>query len=414
MFHLDDMWRGYVTCLQPNPAGEAAGVQPVFIEGGSCLIGDTLEDTSILVADGEIAALGGSRPAGALLLDAKNKLVLPGMVDIHGDAFERQMMPRPNVGIPPDIALTDTDAQLVAGGITTAFHGLTLSWEPGLRSVEGGARFVAALNSIKKKLCCDHHLQIRWETFAFEAVDTVKDWLASDMAPALAFNDHTSSTVRKLATNKPNKLGEWAARAGLSEQGYIEMVHEVWDRQENVPEQIETLSRFAQSHGRAMLSHDDDSLELRQRFRDVGARVAEFPMSIDVARDARSHDEHIVLGAPNVVRGGSHNGALNAAECIDEGLCTVLASDYYYPAMLAAVFKLVADGRQTLDEAWPLVSENPAQAMNLDDRGRLSEGARADVIIVDAADDRQPRVAATITGGTIACVSDQDVFGKRP
>ncbi len=67
--------------------------------------------------------------------DATGLLVLPGIVDIHGDAFERQLQPRPGVDFPADIALADTESQLLANGITTAFHGVTLSWEPGLRSL---------------------------------------------------------------------------------------------------------------------------------------------------------------------------------------------------------------------------------------------------------------------------------------
>jgi len=111
--------------------------------------------------------------------------------------------------------------------------------------------------------------------------------------------------------------------------------------------------------------------------------VAEFPTTAAAAREARDAGEHVVLGAPNALRGESHNGALCATQAIGNGLCTVLASDYYYPAPLHAVFRLHDAGVLPLEQGWPLVSANPAAAVSLHDRGTLDPGQRADLLVVD-------------------------------
>jgi alpha-D-ribose 1-methylphosphonate 5-triphosphate diphosphatase len=147
-----------------------------------------------------------------------------------------------------------------------------------------------------------------------------------------------------------------------------------------------------------ILGHDETSPDERARFRALGAVTSEFPMTLETARSARAAGEDVVLGAPNVMRGGSHNNALDAARAVAEGLCTVLATDYYYPAPLIAAFKLAADGVTDLASAWALVAENPARAAGLPDRGVIAPGRRADLILVDASGPL-PRVVAVFVAG---------------
>lgn len=155
-----------------------------------------------------------------------------------------------------------------------------------------------------------------------------------------------------------------------------------------------------------MLSHDDATPEQRKGFRAHGIAIAEFPVNEETAMEARRGGEPIVFGAPNVVRGGSHTGWTSATEMIRKGLCSVLASDYYYPAPLLAAFRLIADEVLPLPQAWRLVSANPALAAKLQDRGEIRQGARADVILVDDAEARRPQVVAAIAGGRLVYLSD--------
>ena len=139
------------------------------ITGGETLLpsGPT-RDADLLLADGTIRSIGDG--VGDLTFDATGLLLLPGIVDIHGDAFERQMQPRPGVDFPADLALRDTESQLLANGITTAFHGVTLSWEPGLRSLTAWNRLLDALEA--GSWTCDMRVHLRWEAYNLDALDT--------------------------------------------------------------------------------------------------------------------------------------------------------------------------------------------------------------------------------------------------
>jgi alpha-D-ribose 1-methylphosphonate 5-triphosphate diphosphatase len=126
---------------------------------------------------------------------------------------------------------------------------------------------------------------------------------------------------------------------------------------------------------------------------------------METAQDAAAAGDDIIFGAPNVVRGGSHLGWTNAAEMVARGLCSILASDYYYPAPLLAAFRLAATGAAPLERAWSLVSSGPARSMGLSDRGTIAAGKRADLILVDASDPARPRVAAAIVAGRAVYLS---------
>ncbi|MEM6358176.1 MAG: alpha-D-ribose 1-methylphosphonate 5-triphosphate diphosphatase, partial [Pseudomonadota bacterium] len=317
-----------------------------------------------------------------------------------GDAFERQIMPRPHVHFPIEMALEDTDRQLLSNGITTAFHGITVSWEPGLRSLDNAAKIVASLERLGARLGCDTRLHIRWETFAFDAMDTVRGWLRADPAPILAFNDHLTPSLA--SPPPPHKLESWAKRAGLAGEEYLMMMQALWARRDEVPGAIAEMAAAARAAGAVLLAHDERTAEERRRFRALGAVTSEFPMTRDTAAEARAAGEAVVLGAPNVVRGGSHNGMLTAADAVRDGLCTVLASDYYYPAPLHAAFRLWREGLLSLAEAWALVSANAAAAACLSDRGAITPGLRADLVVIDDSDPALPRVVeARVAGASV-------------
>jgi alpha-D-ribose 1-methylphosphonate 5-triphosphate diphosphatase len=148
-----------------------------------------------------------------------------------------------------------------------------------------------------------------------------------------------------------------------------------------------------------MLSHDDEMPEMRQRFAALGCNISEFPLDRATAEAARALGNEVVMGSPNVLRGGSHCGRLGAADSVAGGLCSILCSDYYYPAPLHATFRLVAQGIVDIEEAWRLVSANPAKAVGLVDRGEIAPGKRADLVVVDDSDPDFPRVVATLVAG---------------
>jgi len=367
------------------------------ITGGRLLTsaGNIESDSSISIEDGHVSALGGR--SGATTLDAHGLIVLPGIVDLHGDAFERQLMPRPGVRFDPSLALLDTDRQLISNGITTAFHSVTYSWEPGLRGAEAGRAFVAALAAMRDVLACDTRLHLRWETFNLDVEAEVADWLAKGTIDLLAFNDHTPAIIRRSGADKT--LTPYAERSGLSLTDFRHLVERIAARESAVPAAIERLAAVARTAGVPMASHDDDSPDIRRWFHSLGCHISEFPQNEPTARLAHESGCHIIMGAPNVVRGGSHLSLIGAADMIGKGLCTVLSSDYYYASMGNAAFRLAADGVCDLPTAWRLISENPARAAGLHDRGTLAVGQRADIVLVDDSRPGLPRVVATIVGG---------------
>lgn len=385
------------------------------IEGGRVLLGQDVADAAVVLEGDRIAAIDPASASAASTLDARGLLVLPGIVDIHGDAFERQMMPRPGVDFPIDVALAESDRQAVTNGITTVFHAATWSWEPGLRSGDNAERLLAAIETMRPQLAADTRFHLRHETYNLAAEATIKQWIAARRVDLLAFNDHTDSTVASL--DKPHKRSRMVERAGVTHEEFDRIVADVVARHHEVPGSILRLAEAARVAGVKMLSHDDDSPELRQSFRDQGVRIAEFPVNVETATEAIEGGDVTVFGAPNVVRGGSHTGWTKAADMVAQGLCSILASDYYYPAPLLAAFRLVADGILPLPLAWRLVSAAPAAAAGLHDRGRLGKGARADLVLVDDAIPNRPRVVAVIAGGRLVHLVGAERLGgasERP
>ena len=190
-------------------------------------------------------------------------------------------------------------------------------------------------------------------------------------------------------------------RTGLSDEAFDKLVARVVASAHDVPASIARLAKAARDANVRMLSHDDESPDMRKAFRAQGVAIAEFPVNEKTAREAAKAGDFIVLGAPNVVRGGSHIGWTKA-------------SDYYYPAQLLAAFRLAADGVLPLAEAWQLISAAPARAAGLTDRGVLAAGQRADVILVDDRVPLRPRIVAVIAAGRLVYLTEAGRLRNSP
>lgn len=395
---------------------------PFIIEGAQVLLPDGLAEASLRVSAGRIDGL--DLPAdGAIRIDARGMILAPALVDIHGDAFERQLMPRPGVMLPTETAFLETDRQLAANGIATACHALTLSWEPGLRSVATGWDVLGTLDRLAPRLTVEHRLQLRWETFCSEAIPLIEAALAGRLLPSIAFNDHTSMAVLHPGTalqDRPfeldpafpvadlgsaafaEKMKDRAKRSQMPTEAYVQLLREVWQRRPAVPDMIARVVAMGRGAGAAMLSHDDTRPETRAFWRGLGAGISEFPMTLAAAQAARAGGDLIIMGAPNAARGGSHLGSPGAADLIRAGLCDILASDYAYPAMLAAVARLRSDGVASLAVLWPMVSATPARVLGLTDRGEIRPGTRADLVLVEWPEGSPPAIRRSFVAGRAA------------
>ena len=389
--------------------------------GAQVYLPGEIANTTVTVADGVIVEIGGQVLGSEI--SAHGKILAPAIIDVHGDAFERQLMPRPGVYFPIEVALIDTDRQLAANGITTAYHAITLGWEPGLRNVARGRELIQSIRDLGLRLTVENRVQLRWETFAFEALDVIESALKGPLLPSVAFNDHTSMTMRaydvpvqervfelspdfSVASLEDDRMKQRtlskAQRAGLSQEDYIAMLGKIWDRRSDVPDKISEVASMASTVGAPMLSHDDTRADTRTYFRNLGASVSEFPMVMEAVEAARKHEDLIILGAPNAARGGSHIGSVGAADLIEAGLCDALASDYFYPAMLAAIDRLDREKRADRVTLWSLLSSGPARAMRLNDRGSITIGSRADLVLVDWTKGQAPVIEGTWIAGRAA------------
>ncbi len=391
-------------------------------EGALVYLPGECVETSVTVSNGVIVAIGG--PTTGKVIDARGMILAPALIDVHGDAFERQVMPRPGVFFPMETAVLETDRQLAANGIATTYHSITLSYEPGLRSVERGREMMQAIRDLAPRLTVENRVQLRWETFAFEALDLL-DWaMDAQLQPSLAFNDHLSMSMRSFDTPIQQRLFEHdpefdcvdpcdprlanerhakhAQRAGLDLNEFMKLNARVWSRRPDVVETIRHVAAKAQARSIPMLSHDDTQARTRQFYRDIGARTSEFPMNMEPVNDARIAGDMIIFGAPNAVRGGSHIGSLSAGDMVEDGHCDILASDYYYPAMLAAVARLDQERRADRSALWSLISAGPAKAMNLCDRGAIAVDKRADLVLVDWPEAHTPAIRGTWVAGRCA------------
>lgn len=379
---------------------------PLNLLGGRVLMpGGCLESADIHIDDGVIAGFAAGAGHG---LHVAGRLVLPGIVDNHGDGFERHIMPRAGVDFPLPVALVDADRQLLSSGITTAFFAQGLSWEGGLRGVARAGALIDAIAAARPVQGADIRVHIRHEVFALDDVDTLVGWIAGGRVDMLVFNDHLPDF--EAMRSDTGRIERYAAQAGCDVATFLNRMEATRCREAEVPAALDKIATAAGKAGLPLGSHDDDSPDLRHRYQELGATMAEFPMNRDTAITGKQLDNPVIMGAPNVLRGRSSTGNVSATELIADGLCDVLVSDYYYPAPLHAAFRLVRDRVLPLDAAWALVSANPAAVAGLTDRGEIAVGKRADLIVVDDSDAATPRVVGTIAGGRPAAMGGE-MFG---
>lgn len=366
---------------------------PLCLTNAAVLRPDGFSDAPLSLAGGCVVASGGRT------VDLTGYMVLPGIIDLHGDGFERHLAPRRGAQTDLAAGLQAVDAELAANGITTAMLAQFFSWEGGLRSPDFAERVAEALARVDT--LTDMRLQLRLEVNLLDAYDRALALVRRAGIGFVSFNDHLPH--KHLAEGRtPPRLTGQAIKSGRSPEAHHALLKRLHENGPQVPAALARLAAVLLADGVLIGSHDDTTPEDRARARAIGARLAEFPETLEAARAAHAAGDRIVMGAPNVVRGGSHDKKVAAEAVIRDGACDALASDYHYPAPRQAAFALADRGVMPLAEAWALISSRPAAVMGWSDRGRLETGARADLVILDRA---TRRVAATFAGGQIAYLS---------
>ncbi|MBO9407925.1 alpha-D-ribose 1-methylphosphonate 5-triphosphate diphosphatase [Shimia sp. R9_1] len=367
------------------------------LTGAHVLRDGMLQDAPLSFADGLIVDDTQAE------VDLSGYLLMPGIIDLHGDAFERHIAPRPSAPFPVDMGLRGTDRDAAANGVTTAWLAQSWSWEGGHRGPDAAETLLAALDAYRPHAQTDLRIQIRCETHTVDTRDRLLAAVEKHKVDYVVFNNHLEEAL-VFAREKPAEIAIWAQKSGRTADEHMSLVHAAFDETPQVPRHLCALAEAFDRLGVRYGSHDDPDGDTRERYSVLGARVCEFPTARSAAAVAKAVGDHVVMGAPNIVRGGSQAGNIQAARLVADDLCDALVSDYHYPALSKAAFRMVDDGLCDLPTAWAMISTNAAKIMDMDDRGTLAPGKRADITIVHPV---THAIEGTIAGGRISHLSGE-------
>jgi alpha-D-ribose 1-methylphosphonate 5-triphosphate diphosphatase len=358
-----------------------------------------VEDATIVCDDGVIVTVeeGAAAPRGAV--DGRGLLCVPGLIDVHSDGLEKEIHPRANVTFPLDFALRAFEGRLRHAGVTTAFHGVAFEDNPRYqRTLDQASRLHRVLRerAASGSAPVDHRILHRLEARSPDGLDAMAPHLGALEPPSLlSFEDHTPGQGQYrdpavlAAALRPDQLPP-----GTTAEDHVAALMAEGERLAHVRDRnLARVSALAADGAVRLLAHDCEDAHAVREAQRWGARVAEFPITVDAARAAREVGLPTVMGAPNVLRGGSHSGNVAAEELVRAELCDALASDYHPATLLGATFALAQRG-VPLHRAVALVTAGPAHVAGIDDRGRLTAGLRADLALV-AHDGTWPHVVAT-------------------
>lgn len=368
---------------------------PLRLTGARVLAEGRFHDAAVTLADGLIAE--GPAPD----VDLSGYLVLPGIVDLHGDGFERHVAPRPGALFPLVAALSSVDREAAAQGVTTAYLAQGWSWEGGHRSPDYAERFLAAVADFRPYALADLRVQLRVETHMTASADRLVAAVTTYGVGYVVFNDHLAEGLA-MERDAPRDFALWSRKVGRTAEEMSAVLGAASAEGPAVPAHLDRLSAAFRAGGVVFGSHDDPDPATRDAYHARGAAIAEFPTTRAAAERARALGNPVLMGAPNVVRGGSQAGNIAAADLVALGLCDGLVSDYHLPALSLAAWSLVDLGLCDLAAAWSMISDSPARTLGLSDRGRIAPGLRADLVVVDP-DTR--RIEATIADGRLAYLS---------
>lgn len=362
----------------------------------SLVLPEAVVEKDLPISDGRIVSE--TTPDVFRPIDATGYLILPGIIDLHGDGFEHHMAPRRGAQSDPELGLRAVEAELAANGITTAMLAQFFSWEGGMR----GPDFAEALiNAVKAyDATTDLHIQLRLEIAIKDQFDRAMALIENGNIRYVVLNDHLPHAALAAGKRPPRLTGQ-ALKSGRSPDAHLALLQSLHDAMPDAMEALAPLAGRLKSNGVRIGSHDDYSAEDRTRNRGLGADIVEFPETRVAASAAHIAGEPIIMGAPNVVRGGSHDKKISAAELIEDGLVTALVSDYHYPSLHRAALKLW-DAGMPLQDAWGLISKGPAQIMGWSDRGHLAPGLRADLVVMNV---QTRRIEGVLSGGRVTHLS---------
>ena len=357
----------------------------MIINNVKLILEDEVINGSLEVQDGRISAFAESQSRLAEAIDGEGGWLLPGVVGVMFSDLDKFFTPRPKVDWPAHSAMSSHDALMVASGITTVLDAVAIGdVRDGGDRLENLEKMINAVEETQKRGLnrAEHRLHLRCELPHHTTLPLFEKLVGREPVSMVSLMDH-SPGQRQYADR--SKYRDYY-------QGKYHLTNEEMDKFEE--EQMALAAAWSQPNRQriaaicrerniALASHDDATCEHVLESRQLGSVIAEFPTTIAAAQASRQHGMNVLMGAPNIVRGGSHSGNVAAHHLAASGLLDILSSDYYPASLLDAAFRIADDEGNafTLAQAIRLVSKNPAQALGLHDRGAIAEGKRADLVL---------------------------------
>ncbi len=350
---------------------------------------EELFDGSVRIRDGLIADV----ERGVSILprgqDLDGDYLLPGLVELHTDNLEKHFSPRPGVRWHARSAVMAHDAQIVSAGITTVFDALALG------DVLDGSTRINHLEEMAEAVTrmaasgmtrAEHHLHLRCELSYSHLMELFERFVGEEIVKLVSVMDHAPGQRQFADMDKFREYYQGKYKMSDRElELFIDRVRS--DSAKYSDHHRRDIVKMSRDRDLPVASHDDATGEHIDEAVEFGMVIAEFPTTIAAARAASDRGMHVLMGAPNLVRGFSHSGNVSARELAGEGLLDTLSSDYFPASLMHAAF-VMADEVEgiTLPDAVATVSANPAEAAGMEDRGRIETGRRADLVRVRVVD----------------------------
>ncbi len=368
-----------------------------IIRSKNILIDGEFKSADVVIQGGLITSVLGYKTVD-IAIDLGERRVVPGFVDLHSDAIEKEIEPRPGARFPVKMAVVELDKKLSMAGITTMYHAIGFNDEElhkGRGTGESRDLIEEIYEANKSHLGADNLIHVRFEITSLTSVDMIKELIGAKKVNMLSIMDHSvgQGQFKTLESWKEHHVKTY----DLSEDEVDSYMKRKAKNSTN--DVVDDLLKFGLAHKLPVLSHDDDCEEKVDTLKKLGVTFSEFPLSIEVAKYAKSMGLSTGMGAPNVVRGGSQSGNIAAKELVREGVCDYLCSDYHPSSMLLSPYRLKEDVGLSLEDGFAMISTTPARLANLTDKGEIKEGLRADIVVID--ESHFPKVVLTFKDGDV-------------
>lgn len=360
---------------------------------------------SLKIEDGRITRVDPGQGVTAGAIDCEGDIVMPGLIELHTDNLERHIQPRPKVNWPHAPAIIAHDAELAGVGVTTVFDALRVGSVVSSDSTNYGEYARGLADDIldlraRGALRISHFLHLRAEICSETLIDELGKFGAEDDAGIISLMDHTPGQRQFTDVDQLRKY--IVGKHGLDEAGFIEHITRLQDLSARIGKAHEAaVVAAARRFGAVLASHDDSTEAQVAVSASHGVHFAEFPTTREAAEASLARGIKVMMGAPNLIRGGSHSGNVAARELAELGLLDILSSDYVPSSLLTGALML-GDLWGDLARGIATVTSAPAQAVGFTDRGTLAEGMRGDVIRVHRAGDLATLRGVWVAGARVA------------